>query len=764
MTIDYQGSSTPDVVNVPVANLISPTDPMPATPTPANVLGTFQVQDLGQDGTGQPYEQGFVHLVVTAPSGVAFNPATFGQVTWGLSDHLSYEWDSTSSTVGHNHVYASLRSGSSSVVDVYFPPVADEAPPSGSSAPTMLLQVTLPGSGQVYATPFQGTSANLALMTEPLDAQVPPSPPTSEAQLRADLISTSPEYDTINLPSNQTIVITQPLEITHSVHIVGNGATVYFQQGSTAAWPAGASGAIYVSDPGGTNIQVELDDFTIKFDTSQPIRWSNPSGTSPALWDPENDQGIVHAVIDTRDSNSNENRDVLTLSGMSVYGPPAFDGSTYAGLQQALAQSGDTSHEYVGEQAIDLVRANDQDSGTITGSTFQGGPIEVFGGPWTFTNNTLLGAVADTYSPGAFALHSSYGALIEGNQVTQSDPAGREFRLVILASSGYGDTIQGNSFGGGAGQVGDELTYDSGSGHFNGINDPEVIIAEPTYGVLFAGRPSAVSADGRLLVLTDLRVGAAPEVTGPGMVVSILEGVNADGSSNMTLAGQWFPVAQQASLSGSTIELLMQDAIPPPPPGGYYVVEVTGGFINTTISGNTLDLTGRSSTGIKVDGEDYGTTIVGNHFIGGTIYNTGYNGTAIWLGAALSSAGSGGVRSPYPGAGPRCPAWARPSRTIRSRTRSAASRSWSSTTSTTGPRRSTASASRAASSSPRTSPAIPSNSIRRSSRRGRRNMSRRVMTPRRPRRRRRSPWAPAGARSTPARSPARGSPGPSVAR
>lgn len=643
VTIDYQGSSTPDVVTVPVANLVAPTAPMPATPIPANVLGTFQVQDLGQDGTGPSFVQGYVHLVATAPGGITFNPATFDQVTWGLSDDLSYQWDSTGSTVGHNHVYAALRPGSSSVVDLYFPPVGDDSPPSGSSAATMLLQVALPGSSQVYATPFVGTRTNPALMTEPLNGRAPAAPPTTEAELRADLMSASPEYDTINLPANQTIVVTQPLEITHSVRIIGNGATLYFQQGNTAAWPASASGAIYVSDPGGTNIQVELDHFTIAFDMSRPIRWSNPPGSSPALWDPENDLGIVHAVINTRDSNSNENRAVLTLRGMTVFGPPAFDESTYAALRTKLAQSGDTSHEYVGEQAIDLLRANDQDSGTITGCTFRGGSIEVFGGPWTITDNTVLGAVAHTYSPGAFALHSSYGALIAGNTVTQSDPAGREFRLVVLARSGYGATIQGNSFGGGAGQVGDEMTYNSGSGAFNGINSPEVIMAEPTYGILFAGRPSAVSADGRLLVLTNLRAGAAAEVTGPGMVVSILAGVNADGSPNMTLAGRWYPIAQQTNLSGGTIELLMRDALPPPPPGGYYIVEVTGGFINTTISGNTLDLTGRSSTGVKVDGEDYGTTIVGNHFIGGTIYNSGYNGTAIWLGAALSSAGSGGA-------------------------------------------------------------------------------------------------------------------------
>ena len=161
-------------------------------------------------------------------------------------------------------------------------------------------------------------------------------------------------------------------------------------------------------------------------------------------------------MIDTRDSNTNLNRDILTMTGMTIDGPPAFDGSSYASLQAQLLQSGDTSHEYVGEQAIDLIRANDADNGTISNNTLQGGAIEVFGGPWTITGNTVLGSTAGTYSPGAFGLHSAYDAIVENNHVSQSDPSGREFRLVVLASGGTGDTIQGNTLGGGAGQVGDE--------------------------------------------------------------------------------------------------------------------------------------------------------------------------------------------------------------------------------------------------------------------------------------------------------------------
>ena len=156
--------------------------------------------------------------------------------------------------------------------------------------------------------------------------------------------------------------------------------------------------------------------------------------------------------------------------------------------------------------------------------------------------------------------------------MTQSDPKGREFRLVILAVSGVNNAIEDNSFGGGAGQVGDEMSYDAGSGQFTGINDPEGDRRAEHYGgvPIQKGGRRRYRPDGRLLVITGLRAGAAPALTGPGMVVSILSGVNADGSANMAVAGTWYPIAQQASLSGGTIELLLQDPLPAAPaPAGY---------------------------------------------------------------------------------------------------------------------------------------------------------------------------------------------------
>ena len=79
------------------------------------------------------------------------------------------------------------------------------------------------------------------------------------------------------------------------------------------------------------------------------------------------------------------------------------------------------------------------------------------------------------------------------------------------------------------------MTYSVNAGQFEGINDPEVILAESSYGVLFEGRPGAISADGRLLVLPDLRTSAAsPERRGRGWWSRSSRESTADGTSDMT--------------------------------------------------------------------------------------------------------------------------------------------------------------------------------------------------------------------------------------
>ncbi len=265
---------------------------------------------------------------------------------------------------------------------------------------------------------------------------------------------------------------------------------------------------------------------------------------------------------------------------MQISGPPAFDGAQFGAIAAQIVDGDGVGAVYAGELAMDLVRTNDLDTGSIKSSTFQGGSIEVYGGPWTIAGNTVKGSIRRDVLVGCFCAPLA----ARRHPLWQSGHAIRPGRARV-SPGGHGglglrQRDRGKHIRRRRRATGNEWDYSSATGQFYGINDPEVITAESTYGVLFEGRPGAVSADGRLLVLPNVRAWATAGSTGPGLVVSILEQVGQNGAPEPGHAGEWFPVAQQVSLSSAnTIELLMEDPLPALPAQGYYVVEVTGGFV-----------------------------------------------------------------------------------------------------------------------------------------------------------------------------------------
>ena len=279
----------------------------------------------------------------------------------------------------------------------------------------MLLQVSIPNNNNVYVTPFMGAAWNLTLLTEPFNSQAPPPPPTTEAELRGDLMSEAPNTTRSICPRTRR---SSSLNRSRSPIRFRSWATTRRCCSSKATRRPGRrprrepSTSIRPTTPISS---LPCRDFTIKFDMSSPIRWSNPAGTTPALYDPENNPGMQHAVIDTGGSNSNANITILTLNDMSISGPPAFDGSSYASLQSlAGTTAAITANQYVGEQDMDLIISNFADSGTISNSTFQGGPIEVYRRSLDDHRQHGLGSTADTYSWGAFGVHSSHDLVLRG--------------------------------------------------------------------------------------------------------------------------------------------------------------------------------------------------------------------------------------------------------------------------------------------------------------------------------------------------------------
>ncbi len=278
VTVNYQNTTITDSDTFQVEHLRSAALPVAAIATPpAATAGGMTVTDHGQDDpTGHP---GMVHLTVTAPRGATFNPADFtgggqgsstsGGLVFTLSDQAGLEWDSLLSEVSHNHLDTIYKN--SKTVELYFPPLRTEAPSNGASA-TLTFQATIPGNPAVFVKTFKpaGSGYNLGLL---YSAQAGTATASTEAELDAYLGNSNPMgtvYLSTTVP-NQTIVVNQPLQITHSVTIIGQGVTILFDQnqpgGNTAPWPATATGAIYVNFPPGTvrHIQVTLAGFTIRF-------------------------------------------------------------------------------------------------------------------------------------------------------------------------------------------------------------------------------------------------------------------------------------------------------------------------------------------------------------------------------------------------------------------------------------------------------------------------------------------------------------------
>ena len=118
---------------------------------------------------------------------------------------------------------------------------------------------------------------------------------------------------------------------------------------------------------------------------------------------------------------------------------------------------------------MDLIRANDKDSGTIANSTFQGGSIEVYGGPWTITDNTVTGV--DGRYLFARRIRPALSARCAARREQRHPVRSRRPRIPPCQSSPAPVSTtpsKDNSFGGGAGQIGNELTYVANAGQFGG--------------------------------------------------------------------------------------------------------------------------------------------------------------------------------------------------------------------------------------------------------------------------------------------------------
>ena len=79
--------------------------------------------------------------------------------------------------------------------------------------------------------------------------------------------------------------------------------------------------------------------------------------------------------------------------------------------------------------------------------------------------------------------------------------------------------------------------------------------------------------------------------------------------------------------------------------------------MNNSIINNQINLAGKSSTAVVLNGADYGTSITGNVFVGGSSDSPFYTPTAISLTSTIGSAASGTGAFPLPAGGRHCQTW-----------------------------------------------------------------------------------------------------------
>ena len=288
-----------------------------------------------------------------------------------------------------------------------------------------------------------------------------------------------------------------------------------------------------------------------------PLRWQNDVSYGPA----------VIGTTDNLDNRPDSLKPHLQFVHLNLEGPPAANPSAW-------------------EEAPKLMRLRMAPWGLIEGNDLRGGVVEMFDGPWTIRGNHYHGVPKAMYSHGVFVIHDPHDATVINNDAKPVGPSGKTWRFLVLTNRGYGDVVKDNKIEG----IGprDDDTIPS-------MNAPETILTE-SYHVRFEGKPSAISADGRVVAVSSLR-GEPPRA---GDVVSVLAGPK---------AGQYRRVVQR--LEGAAY--LLDAALP----AGSTAISITPGFINERFEGNTIEARGGTGAiAFVLAGNHFGTRVLHNHITG----------------------------------------------------------------------------------------------------------------------------------------------------
>lgn len=417
--------------------------------------------------------------------------------------------------------------------ELAFAPIRDE---SGS---TLTLRVLFADGRQGFAD-LPGGAADPARRAGP-----GPEASTVSAKPGDDLHDLVARHGTVRL-TRGTYALDRPLILPRPVNLIGEpGATLRFSQPASAEpWTA----AIKVH-AGHTT----LEGFAVRF--GGPVRWRPEIQYGPA----------VIGTTDNFDANPPPAvRANLTFRRLDLESPPP-------------------TSEW--EEATRLIRLASAENGQIVENTLRGGMIEFLGGPWLIAKNRYRGCAPGTFNFGVFSGHRTHDLIVRGNDARSEGLSGKTWRFLVMTVSGANDLVSGNTIQD-VGPRDDDTRQD---------NAPEIILTE-AYRLRFEGKPQAVAADGRLLVIGEPQGDPAE----PGDVVALLDG---------PAAGQYRRVAQRIDRSSYLL------AEPLPQEAGN--LSIATGFVNERFEQNTIDApNGAVAAGFVLVGNHFGTRLARNQLKG----------------------------------------------------------------------------------------------------------------------------------------------------
>jgi hypothetical protein len=460
-------------------------------------------------------------------------------VAAALSDGVVGTWvfksnDRVKFEAGYSPERLNVRRGAATKADLAFPPIRDE---SGS---TMTLRL-LDQSGREEIIKFPGGPSDPG-------RRAPDLPPGSvTARPGDDLQDLAARFGTVTLAKG-IHPLSKPLVLAKAVRIVGEAGSIlrFSQPSDQPAWTA----AIKIHT-GGT----ALEGFAVRFEGQ--FRWDRQVSFDAS----------VIGTTDDRDSDPKDPKFRITLVNLDIEGPPASS---------------------AWEKSIHSIRVVSASSGRIEGNTLKGGSVVFSGGPWTISGNTHKGTLPNTYCFEVFSTRYVHDLVLVGNKARVEGPSGKTWRFLVLTQRGANDLIKDNVVERGVGPREDDPIQHS--------NTPEIILTE-AYRLHFEGKPAAISADGRVVVIPQPQGGES----GTGDALAILSGPQ---------AGQWRTIVQ--AIAPRTY--LLDEPIAKETDA----ISIATGFVRETFEGNTVDCRG---SGIAADfvlaGNHFGARVISNHFLGG---------------------------------------------------------------------------------------------------------------------------------------------------